>query len=97
MTRDSRFPVLSNPRGDYSISVLDAIFQVLSKENKAQAWPEKSFPQIAVEVSKKIGRQVQQPPIRGMVYRRTDLFERVGERKGSGVRWRLSKKGRDLL
>jgi len=91
-----KLPILSQPRGEYSVSLLDALFQALWKDANDLAWPERSFREIGDAAEKKLGRSLHPASIRGTVYRRADLFERVGSEKG-GLKWRLTKKARNIM
>jgi len=76
--------------------MLDAIVQSLwMKPNIGGGWPVLSFGDISKEASRILGRQLNEAVVRGCIYRREDLFDRVQSENSGGVKWRLNKKVRE--
>jgi hypothetical protein len=85
-------PSFAKSRRGNTVSVLDAIVQAMWPSGPRSDWPNLTFGELTQRASTIVGYEVKAPAVRGYVYRRPDLFERL--EVGSQVRWRLSSKVR---
>lgn len=69
------------------MSLIDALVRLLWANPKTGVWPERSLGEIYASASKLLGRKVNDAGIRGAIYSRPDLFERV---EGDTSKWRLT-------
>ena len=86
-------PSFAKGRRGNAVSLLDAIVQSMWRSGSRSDWPSLTFGEITERASAILGYPVKSPAVRGYVYRRLELFERVDG--SSQVRWRLSDKARD--
>ena len=71
-------------------SIVRAMLGALRRKNGEANWPERSFAEIQHLVSKFLGRDIPQPTIRSIAYKRPDLFERACPIRRQ-MTWRLTK------
>lgn len=78
------------PRRGHDLSLVDAIANALWRVENA--WPERTFREILDYVQKLTGSNLEQAAIRGAIYSREDLFEKVPDK--APVKYRLTKAAR---
>lgn len=81
-------PSFAKSRRGNTVSVLDAIVQAMWPASPRVEWPSLTFGEIRQRASTIVGYEVKAPAVRGYVYRRPELFERL--EVDSQIRWRLS-------
>ena len=75
-------------------SVVDSIARALWWTRDDTRWPELTFEELRVAVSKLQGYHVTPSTIRSSIYQYPNLFERGTKTGGGTLRWRLTKSGR---